>query len=511
MAQGHLDHRLSGQDAAFLYNETDETPMHIGSVAVFEGEISFDRLVQNIDEKMHLIPRYRQRVISAPLNLHHPTWELDPSFDIRKHIIPVRLDPPGSDDQLRHLAARLFQGMLSRDKALWEIFLVHGLEGDRSALVSKVHHCLVDGVSGIELLMIVLDVSPNPSPPPPPAEVYQAPPISDTLTRFSDALFDRLADSLKTASDVQGALLNTIDNPASARSVSRALETALPYFARPGQRAPFNGPFSGERRLTWSECSFAEVRAIRRACGGTVNDVVLSVLGGALSRYYEAHDIGTEDQVARILTPVNVRREDERGSLGNRITMLLVEVPLGLRDPVERLKAVRERTENLKRNHVADGMELVADSLNGLPPMLQALFGALPKPPNTVGNLVCTNVPGPMIPLYCVGHPLEAHYPLVPIAWEMGVGCAVTSYNQKLYFGLMADAKAAPDVDRLGDFLTQSYVEMRSAAGVAPIESPDMSAREAPSEVPAAATAEAARPRKRQTRPSGESLAADAG
>jgi WS/DGAT/MGAT family acyltransferase len=511
MAQGNLGHRLSAQDAAFLYNETEATPMNIGSVAVFQGEISFERLVKNIDTKMHLIPRYRQRVISAPLNLHHPTWEFDPNFDIRKHIIPVRLDPPGSDDQLRQLAAQLFEGMLSRDKALWEIYLVHGVGGDRSALVSKVHHCLVDGVSGIELLMIVLDVSPNPAPPPPPDEDFQPPPLPDTLTRYSDALFDQLADSFKTASAIQKSLLNTIDDPASARSVSRALETALPYFARPGQRAPFNGPFSGERRLAWSDCSFAEVRAIRRTCGGTVNDVVLTVLGGALSRYYEAHDLPTDDKLARVLTPVNVRREDERGSLGNRITMLLVEVPLGVHNPVERLNAVRERTENLKRNHIADGMEMAGDALNSLPPMMQALMGALPKPPNTVGNMVCTNVPGPMIPLYCVGHPLEAHYPMVPIAWEMGVGCAVTSYNQRLYFGLMADAKAAPDVDRLGDFLTQAYVELRSAAGVESIDMPEVSAREVPSEAPAAATAEAARPRKRRARPSGESVAADAG
>jgi diacylglycerol O-acyltransferase len=510
MAQRKLGHRLSTQDAAFLYNETEEAPMNIGSVAVFQGEISYEKLVKNIEDKMYLVPRYRQRVVFAPLNLHHPTWEFDPNFHIRRHIIPMRLDPPGSDDQLRHLAARLFQGMLSRDKALWEMYLVHGLEGERSALVSKVHHCLVDGVSGIELMMIVLDVSPNPPPPSPPAEDFQSPPIPDTLTRFSDALFDRLADGLRTTADIQKGVLNTIDDPASARSVGRALETALPYFARPGQRAPFNGPFSGERRLALTECSFAEVRAIRQACGGTVNDVVLAMLGGALSRYYEAHNLVTEGQVARVLTPVNVRREDERGSLGNRITMLIVEVPLGLRDPVERLNAVRERTENLKRNHIADGMERAADSLGALPPMLQALFGALPKPPNTVGNMVCTNVPGPMIPLYCVGHRLQTHHPMVPIAWEMGVGCAVTSYNQKLYFGLMADAKAAPDVDRLGDFLTQAYVELRSAAGVSPIEMPDVAVEVAPTEAPAVA-AEAPRRRKRRARPAGQPLAADAG
>ena len=498
MAQGKLSHRFNTQDAAFFYNDTEEAPMNIGSIAVFEGEISYERLVENLEPKMHLCPRYRQKVMPAPLNLHHPTWEFDHEFDIRNHIIPARLDPPGSDEQLREFAAHAFEGMLSRDKPLWEIRLVHGLEGGRSALVSKVHHCLVDGVSGIELLMMVLDISPDPPAPLPPGP-YEPPPTPDTVSRFFDAMFDRLADGLRTTADIQKALLNTIDNPAGARTLSRALEFALPYFAVPGQRAPFNNAFSGKRKLAWSEYDFAEVRAIRKACGGTVNDVVLAVLGGALSRHYEAHGIATEGQVARILTPVNVRREDERGSLGNRITMVLVEVPLGLRSPVERLNAIRERTGRLKRDHIADGMGLAADSLGLLPPILQALFGALPKPPNTVANMVCTNVPGPMIPLYSVGHRLEAHYPLMPIAWEMGVGCGVTSYNQKLYFALVADAKAAPDVDRLGNFLTEAYVELRAAAGVTP------------SELPAIATEAVERPRRRAAAGAGQPLVADAG
>ena len=226
MTQANLSHRLSAQDATFLYLEREDAPMNIGSVAVFQGEIPYERFVKSLEEKLHLIPRYRQRVVPAPLNIAHPTWEFDPAFNIRKHVIPLRLDPPGNDDQLREMAARLFQGMLSRDKALWEIYLVHGLEGDRSALVSKVHHCLVDGVSGIELLMVILDVSPDP--PPPTSEPYDPPPIPDAASRFFDALFDRMADSLKATADIQKALLNTVDNPASLRTVSRALETSLP-------------------------------------------------------------------------------------------------------------------------------------------------------------------------------------------------------------------------------------------------------------------------------------------
>jgi diacylglycerol O-acyltransferase len=501
MAQADLNRRLSPTDAAFLHYESEKEPLNIGSIAIFQGEIPYDRFVKNLEDKLHLIPRYRQRVVFAPFNIAHPTWEFDPEFDIRNHVKRLTLDPPGTNDQLRELAAKLFEGTLSRDKPLWEIYLVHGLEGDRSALVSKVHHCLVDGVSGIELLMIVLEVSPDMPPPIPPSEPYAPDPIPDRATLFLDALFDRMSDILKTTADAQKALINTVDDPAGARSISRALETAVPYLTRPGPRAPFNGPFSGGRRVAWSEAPFDEIREIRRACGGTVNDVVLAVLSGALARYYEAHGVKTDDQVARIATPVNVRREDERGALGNRISMLLVEAPLGIRNPVERLQAIRERFDHLKRNHVADGVELLADSLGNMPPMLHALLGALPSPRNTMANLVCTNVPGPMIPLYSVGHKLESHVPLVPIAWEMGIGCAVTSYNQKLYFALMADTQAAPDVDRLNDFLRQSYVELRNAAGVSPSQLPEISI-----EVPAA------QPKKRRAgRAASESMAADAG
>lgn len=498
MAQGDLSRRLSAQDAAFVYNESEAEPMNIGSVAVFEGEIPYEALVSNIQSKIHLIPRYRQLLTFAPLNLNHPTWEFDPNFAVRNHIIPVRLDAPGTADQLRDVAAKLFQGMLDRDKPLWEIYLVHGLEGGRSAMVSKVHHCLVDGVSGIELLMVVMDVSADPPPPAPAPEQPPVMPVPDPLTRLADALFDRLADSLRTTAGFQKSLLDTIDNPAGLRSLGRALETALPYLAVPALRAPFNQRISVERTLAWSHYDFAEFRSIRQKAGGTVNDVVLAMLGGALARYYEAHGVKTDGQVARVGTPVNVRRSDQRGSLGNRVSMLLIEVPLGIRAPLERLAAIREQTERLKRQNVADGVELMSDSIGSVPPLMQSLMGALPKPPNTLINMVCTNVPGPMIPLYSIGQRLEAHYPLVPIAWEMGVGCAVTSYNQKLYFGLMADAKAAPDVDRLGSFLTEAYVELRAAAGVTPAEEPAM--REKPAER-----------RQRPAAAAGQALAADAG
>jgi WS/DGAT/MGAT family acyltransferase len=503
MSSRDLGRRLSAQDAAFLYFEKEEAPLHIGSIAVLEGDVSYERFVDSIEKKLHLIPRYLQRAVPAPFNIGHPTWEWDPEFDIKKHIFEVEVPSPGTDEQLIGFATDLFAGMLDRNKPLWEMYLVKGVEGERSAIVSKVHHCLVDGVSGIELLMLVFDVSPNP-PPPMPAPEIERPPIPSPVTRFMDAIFDNVTAQLDQWAEFQTSAADAaLLGDSRTRRVLRALETTAPYFRQPVERAPFNKPFKGQRRLAVSEFSFAEIRAIRGICGGTVNDVVLAVLGGALGRYLEMHGQKTEDRMLRVLAPVNVRRDDERGKLGNRVSMLLVEVPLGVQDPVERLHLITERTETLKKQNVADGMEFLTEGINGVPPALQALAGMLPQPPNTVANIVCTNVPGPMIPLYCIGHRMQAHYPLLPLGWEMGIGCGVTSYDQKLYFGLMAAADCAPDVARLKEFLDQAFVELRTGAGVTRSDLPQMGV---------APVAESA-PKRRSTAvpDASQTIAADAG
>lgn len=502
MAEGTLSKRMSAQDASFLYFEKDEAPLHIGSIAVFEGDVPYDEFVANVAAKMHLIPRYMQRAVPAPFNIGHPSWEWDPDFDITRHIMTAEIEPPGNHQQLMDLAGRLFAPRLDRNKPLWEIYLVRGLEDGRSALVSKVHHSLVDGVSGIELLMIVLDVSAEP-PPPMKKEIEPPPPLPGPLKLFTDALFDTASERLDRWAEAQARVVDwlTVGDDQS-RSISRAIETSRPYFTVPVVRAPFNQPLQQERSLACSEFSFAEIRQIRQAIGGTVNDVCLAVLGGALSRYLEMHNQTIEGRSLRVLTPVNVRREDERGALGNRVSMLLVEVPVGVSDPVERLKIINERTTALKQRNVAAGISELGRLTGDLPPAMQAFFGSLPNPPNTLANLVCTNVPGPMIPLYTIGHRLLAHYPLVPLGWEMGLGCGITSYDQKIYFGLMADAKAMPDVQRAKEFLDQAYVELRSAAGVVKSDIPQLG-------VAIAETGE--RARRAAAGKTADAMAADAG
>ena len=500
MAQGSLGDRMSAQDASFLYFEKEEAPLHIGSIGVFDGDVSYDKFVANVAAKMHLIPRYMQRAVFAPFNIGHPSWEWDPDFDITRHIMTAEIQAPGNHEQLLDLAAGLFQEKLDRNKPLWEMYLVRGLEGDRTALISKVHHCLVDGVSGIELLMIVLDVSADP-PPTQSVQTEEKPPVPGPVRLFANAALDTMSQRLDRILDQQSTFVDWLTTGADrTRSIGRAIENSRPYLNVPVVRAPFNQPLRRDRKLAVSEFSFAEIRAIRQAVGGTVNDVCLAVLGGAVGRYLEMHQQTTEGRSFRILTPVNVRREDEKGALGNRVSMLLVEVPVGIRDPIERLKIINARTTSLKERNVADGINIFAEMSADVPPMIQGFMGNLPTPPNTLANMVCTNVPGPMIPLFTVGHRLVAHYPMVPLGWEMGVGCGVTSYNQKLYFGLMADAAAAPDVNRLKEFLDQAYVELRSAAGVAKSDIPQMGVAVETSDRPRRATGQHA-----------DSMAADAG
>jgi WS/DGAT/MGAT family acyltransferase len=468
MAARELNRRLSPEDAAFLLMDTDASPQNIGSIAIFEGDIDYGRFVANIESKMHLIPRYRQRVVNAPLNLARATWEDDPEFDIGWHVREAEIERPGSDRQLVSLGTRLFEGRLDRNRPLWEMTLVRGLSERRTAVVTKVHHCLVDGVGGVEMMMVVLDVSPNPAPPPPPDETPDPRRMPSRLSLTIDALFDNAEERMERWAGLQRGLADLFlgGDSESLRTIVRGLRRAVPYFMAPVERAFFNGEFSPKRQIAATSFPFEQVRAVRKATTGTVNDVVLAVLSLALREYLRRHRESVEGREFRVLLPVNVRPEYASGQFGNHISMLLVELPLYMSDPVDVLRTIAERTERLKQEHAADGIAMIAQALLGLPaPMLGAL-GMMPAPRNNVANMVCTNVPGPMIPLYSVGHRLLEHYALAPLGWEMGMGVAVTSYNQRLYVAAQSDAAMADDMDDLRDLMDEAYRSLCAAAGV---------------------------------------------
>lgn len=470
MFNQELSHRLGPEDNSFLIYDTETTPMNIGAISVFEGDISFDRFVENIKSKIHLIPRYQQVVVPAPFGIGRPTWEFDPDFDVTRHVFEIELESPGTSEQLFAAAARLHEARLNRKRPLWEIYLVRGLEGGHTGMISKVHHCMVDGMGGISLLMIILDPSPD-AKPSKTAKDYTPKPIPGAFERATDAIFDTISEGINTVTDIEERFLDVSTGAGGdwLRMMGASLRTALPYFIFPARKTPFNRPFSGRREITGLAASIEEVNKIRKVTGGTINDAALTVLSGAVTRYLEGHGEDVSDRILRIFTPVNVRHTEEDGTLGNRVSMLLVEVPAGVKDPVARLTVIEETTARLKRDQVSAGVENLSNAVFAMPaPLSKALvdMGALPL--DQMGNMVCTNVPGPRFPLYTCGHEMMSMYPIVPIAWEMGIGCAIASYNGTLYLGLNADVGAAPDAHLLSDYLVESYVELRDAAGVKP-------------------------------------------
>ncbi len=471
MVQSNLNRRLTSMDASFLYFEKKEAPMHIGSVSVFDGKISFDRFVKMVASKLHMIPRYQQKIVPDPFNLAHPTWEFDTEFDINRHIFKMQIESPGTEEQLIELAGKILTPMMGRGKPLWDIYLVYGLEGNRTAMIARVHHCMVDGVSGVDLLKVVLDISPKAQPPVKPESIPPLP-RPDPTRRFFDSLLGGMQEGMNRWMEFQNGLLSLTQAMAKRPSGGSmgSLTNLLPTVSSPVSLLPFNRPCSGEKKLVWSEFSFAEARAIRAALGGTVNDVVLTVLSGAVSRYVEMHGQRTRGRNLRVMVPVSMRQEEKRGALGNLVSMLPVEIPLSMKDPLKRFRYINEKTGSMKATRVAEGMNLGTTLMGILPASVQALLGALATTPIPPFNMVSTNVPGPQVPLYAMGKRMIAYYPYVPVGYAIGVGCAIMSYDQKLYFGLSSDTQAMPDVERLKEFLDASFVELREKAGVPEIK-----------------------------------------
>ena len=472
MALSQLPARLGALDAAFLNFEHKQMPLHIGGVCVFDGPVPFDRFVAVIESKLDIIPRYREKVVWPFLNIGYPTWQYDQHFDIRRHIFHLKLDPPGSDEQLAELTGRIFTPLLDRNKPLWETYVVDGLAGNRSALICKVHHCIVDGVAGIGLLNVVLDPSPEQGRLPR-RKRFHPPQPPDGVSLFVDAFADSLAQLPKRIAETRDALKGygglLLNDAFAALGLERVVDR-IPELISPLEHLPFNRPCSGERRVYWTEFSFAEARAIRTACGCTVNDVVLAVVSGAVARYTKLHGQTVKNRFFRPMVPVNVRPEgDSIGAFGNLISLLPVSLPLGIRDPLERIRHIHELTQAMKGARMAELLRLSLAWLGFLPPPVQAWLannlGWL-NTPIPLFHMVCTNVPGPQLPLYTCGRRMVACYPHVPTGMDVGISVAIESYDQKLFFALTTDALAAPDGQRMIGFLEESFRELRKAAGV---------------------------------------------
>jgi len=468
-----LAKRMNAADAWFLYFEKPHAPLHIGSLGIFDGDIPVQATIDGVAERIHLIPRYRQRAVFPPLFSGHPTWEDDPKFALDRHIREEVLPAPGDEAQLRELCASVCEERLPRDRPLWDITVVRGLEGGRSAYISRVHHCLVDGVSGMELLMALLDLTPNPPPPAPPDREWSPAPQPTPVESWADGMLDSFTRNVLGFAGAQRQALDAWGSLRRMTDFAQSLARALPAAIRLPAPTIWNRPVGRRRRFAFSTISFQEVRAIRSALGGTVNDVALVVLAGALGRYLEEHGVRTRGKKLRLMTPVNVRSETERGDLGNRVSMMLPELPVDIDDVVKRLEAVREEIGRMKSSEQGRVFDQVARLGENAPAAFHALAGMGGIPAGMI-NLVCTNVPGPLIPLYAAGKRMVANYPLLPLTGDLGLGVAITSYDNSLNFGIACDPTIVADVERIGELLDEEFVTLRNAAGVPASDLPDI-------------------------------------
>jgi diacylglycerol O-acyltransferase len=444
--------------------ERDGAHMHVAACSVFGGPApAHEELMSAIESRLHLVPRYRQRLAFVPLEQGRPVWVDDPHFNIAYHVRHTALPSPGDEEQLTRLTGRVFSQALDRTKPLWEVWLVDGLSSGRFAILSKTHHALVDGISGVDILTVLFDASPEPMPVAPPDHEWIPAPLP------SDAQL--LADALRERATVPGEMIRgvraVLRGPRTvAKRVGEAL-IALGAFAWAGlQPAPesiLNVPIGPHRRFVWVNGDLAAIKSVKNALGGTVNDVVLAVVAGALGRFMRLRGEDTEGLVLRAMVPVSVRADVERGALGNKVAAMWAPLPVGVVDPVDRLRQISAAMAEIKESGQAVGAQVLT-ALSGFAPATIISQAMRLQSRQRMFNLVVTNVPGPQFPLYVLGRELQAIYPMVPLAQNTALGIAIMSYNGQLNFGLSADYDALPDVGVLAQELEGSIEEMRAAA-----------------------------------------------
>ena len=463
MSQQHMD-RLTAIDASFLHQESASSHMHVGAVITFEGPPpDVETVTSLLRGRLHLVPRYRQKLAFPPLETGRPLWVDDPNFNLEYHVRHTALPPPGSEEQLRALAARIHSQALDRSKPLWETWLVQGLEGGRFALISKNHHALVDGISGVDLMTVLFDLAPVPQPVPhddSPWEPRRTPSALDMAARGLRGLARVPLAAAVRASEAAR-------HPAHALEATREALEALGEVVRAGIDAapatPLNVEIGPHRRLVFVRGDLTDFKLVKDAFGGTVNDVVLAVVAGALQKWLRSRGVRTDGLELRALVPVSIRARDEHHQLGNRIAAMRAPLPVYVQDPVARLQVVRQAMEGLKDSKQALGAEVLA-SLEALaPPTILAQASRI-NFSTRLFNLLVTNVPGPQFPLYVLGRRLRDLFPVAFLPTDHAVAIAIMSYDGRMDFGLLGDYDAMPDLDALGGMVRDSLAELVEAA-----------------------------------------------
>jgi WS/DGAT/MGAT family acyltransferase len=455
--------RLSAIDASFLTNETDSSHMHVGAILVFEGPPpDYVDLLDHIRSRLHLVPRFRQKLAFPPAQSGRPFWIDDPSFNLEYHVRHSALPAPGSEEQLKLMAARQFSQQLDRTKPLWELWLVQGLERNRFAFVTKTHHALVDGVSGVDIATVLFDVKPVPEPLEPEHTWVPSPEPSAAALLARNAE-DLASTPLRLVRRLETAVRHPRPAVRQATDAVEAIGEVAWALADPAPEVPLNVEIGSHRRFEWIRCDLASFKRIKDGLGGTVNDVVLAVVAGALRRWLQQRGIRTEGVELRALVPMSIRAEDERGQLGNRIAAMRGPLPVYVADPVKRLETVQDSMGHVKSSKQALGAEVISRFNDFAPPTLLAQASRL-NFSTRLFNLLVTNVPGPQMPLYVLGRELQDVFPVAFLPENHALAIAIMSYNGRVGFGLLADYDAMEDVESIAEGINESLEELERAA-----------------------------------------------
>jgi WS/DGAT/MGAT family acyltransferase len=437
--------RLTGLDSSFLHMERAGAHMHVASVSIFDGEApSHAEFRDHIASRLHLVPRFRQKLRFIPFGQGRPVWIDDPHLNLDYHVRQTALPAPGSEEQLRNLAARIFSQQLDRSKPLWELWLVEGLDGDRFAIVGKSHHALVDGVSGVDITTVLFDLEKEPENPPAMPPKWAPRPEPTDLKLLADALHERATSPREIVRGMRAALRGPRQVLRGVGATSKMMSAGMS-----APSTPFNVEIGPHRRLAFVRTDLDLLKAVKNEHGGTVNDVVLSVVTGAIGNYLRARGHDTEDLEMRAMVPVSVRAEEERGALGNRISAMMAPLPIWCENPIERLHLITETMGDLKGSGQAVGAEILTKIVDFAPTTIASQAARL-QPAQRFFNLVVTNVPGPQFPLYVLGRKMESIFPLVPLARRQALCVGIMSYNGQVNFGLVGDYDGMADLDSFG-------------------------------------------------------------
>ena len=462
MAHMAKPERLTVLDEMFLHLEGPDTHMHVGGAAIFEGPApDYDEILEMVQRRLQLVPRFRQKLAFVPLGLGRPVWVDDTHFNLEYHVRHTALPAPGDRPRLNRLTARIMSQQLDRAKPLWEMWFAEGLAGGRFALISKTHHCLVDGVSGADIMSVILDLGPEPQPVE--QEQWRPPPEPTSDQLLVEALKERLTSPAEAIRTLQSAASDPAKLPNRVVEAAKAVGTFVGgSFAAPP--SSLNLPIGPHRRFETVLADLAEVKRIKNSLGGTVNDVVLSAVSGGLRRLLKGRGELVDDLELRAMIPVSVRADQDRGALGNQVASVWAALPIYEPDPVERLRIVHEEMKDLKQSGQAVGAQVLTSLGEWAPPTIVAQASRLVARQRAF-NLVITNVPGPQLPLFTMGRQMEEVYPVLPLSSNTAIGVALLSYNGTIGFGLLGDYDTAPDVGVLAEGIEKSIAELAAAAG----------------------------------------------